>query len=81
MVRMNIVDWVVLAFAHICSKGLATIRFGRVICLSKVFDKILYKWIWAGRIMWGIGQSKDVIVLANGEPLDLTEFRVLEFVA
>ena len=46
-----------------------------------MLDEILNKWIRAGRVIRRVRQSQDVLVLANREPLDLAELRVLELLA
>ena len=44
-------------------------------------DKIVNERIRAGGVVRRIGQCQDVLILANGESLDLVELRVLEFLA
>jgi len=68
--------------AYIRCKGLppVIIRF-RVIRLPVLFNEILNKRIGAGGVIRRIGQGQNVLVLANGESLDLSELRFLEFLA
>ncbi|MFH1737547.1 MAG: hypothetical protein ABIH23_00975 [bacterium] len=76
---MGIVDWMVFPLADIGSEGLTVVLLFGVVRAAIAFYKVCEPGVGTGRVIWWIGKSEDVFVLAYGETLDLSKFGVLEF--
>ena len=81
VVRVRLVNRIGLSLANIHSKRFPAVGHIRIIGSAILRYKILNERIRAGGIIRRIGQCQDVLVLANGESLDLAELRVLELLA
>ena len=82
VVRVGAVHRISLSLAHIHRKWFPAIMIGsRVIRLPIVLNEILDKRVRTSGVIRRIGQYQDVLVLTNGESLDLPKLRVLELLA
>ncbi|MEI6640151.1 MAG: hypothetical protein WCL46_10555, partial [Chlorobium sp.] len=79
VIGVRIVDGIVLAFAHIRSKGFTvigkTLWFLRLLCFP-FSNKISNPWVRTGRIIWRITQLQDIFIGADWKPFDFAEFRI-----
>ena len=73
VVAVGVIDWVVLAFAHVRCEWFLVIRYRWIIGFAVMLDEILDKGIWAGGVIGWIRQRQNVLVRADGKSLDLAE--------
>jgi hypothetical protein len=68
-------DWLISLGAVILNFG-ASLWLARVVGLAVMLDEVGNERVWAGGVVRRVGERQDVLVRADGEPLDLAKFRV-----
>ena len=79
VIGVGVVNGMVLALAHVRRERFAVVGLLRIEGGAEAFDELAESRIRAGGVIGRVGQRENILVLANGETLNLAELRVFEF--